>query len=132
MEGGQRVALVNAAPDPKTAPVRLYLIGWTNSPVEPDWAIRPLLDSREAPPKLSNTSCYNNPKLDELLDQAAAETDEKKRMEIYAEAQRIIWEDQPIAYLTFEDNLAAWNKRLKNFHPLGESTWEFYDAYWEE
>ena len=132
LESGQRVSLVDSHPDPKTAPVRLYLIGWSNSTAEPDWGIRPLFDSREAPPKLGNTSYYNNPAMDAALDRGMAETDIEKRLAAYGEAQKMIWNDVPAVFLTYENNLAAVNRHLKNFRPMLDSTFEFYEAYWQE
>ena len=132
LESGQRVSLVDSHPDPKTAPVRLYLIGWSNSTAEPDWGIRPLFDSREVPPKLGNTSYYNNPAMDAALDRGMAETDLEKRLAAYGEAQKMIWNDVPAVFLTYENNLAAVNRHLKNFRPMLDSTFEFYEAYWQE
>ncbi len=132
LESGQRVQLVEGHADPKTAPVRLYLIGWTNPTGEPDWGIRPLFDSRSMPPVLSNMAYYANPKVDAALDRGLAETDAAKRAADYGEAQKIIWEDVPAVFLSYEDNIAAANKHLKNFFPKPDSSFEFYEAYWEE
>lgn len=132
LESGQRVSLVDGQKDPKASPVRLYLIGWSNSTAEPDWGIRPLFDSREVPPRLSNYSYYVNPKVDAALDRGMAEVDEQKRKSAYAEAQKLIWNDVPAVFLTYENNLAAVSKHLKNFRPMLDSTFEFYEAYWDE
>lgn len=132
LESGQRVSMVDSHSDPKTAPVRLYLIGWSNSTAEPDWGIRPLFDSREAPPQLGNYSYYSNKAMDAALDRGMAETDEARRNAAYGEAQKMIWNDVPAVFLTYENNLAAVNKHLKNFRPLLDSTFEFYEAYWAE
>ena len=99
------MTLVEANKEPKNAPNRLYYIGWSNSTVEADWGMRPIFDSREMPPKLSNEGYYSNPKVDELFDKAIAEVDEKK-------------------------NTAASNKHLRNFNPLPDTGFEFYSAEW--
>lgn len=44
----------------------------------------------------SNTQQYENPKIDELMDKAAVETDPEKRKELYAEFQRILAQDLPL------------------------------------
>ena len=90
LEAGQRVSLVEANKVPSESPNRLYYIGWSNSTVEPDWGMRPIFDSREMPPKLSNEGYYNNPKVDELFDKAVNEPDQKKRDAIYREVQEIL------------------------------------------
>ena len=130
LEAGQRVTLVEANKEPKNAPNRLYYIGWSNSTVEADWGMRPIFDSREMPPKLSNEGYYSNPKVDELFDKAIAEVDEKKRNELYREVQMILWKEVPVAFLVYEDNTAASNKHLKNFNPLPDTGFEFYSAEW--
>ena len=130
LEAGQRVTLVEANKEPKNAPNRLYYIGWSNSTVEADWGMRPIFDSREMPPKLSNEGYYSNPKVDELFDKAIAEVDEKKRNELYREVQMILWKKVPVAFLVYEDNTAASNKHLKNFNPLPDTGFEFYSAEW--
>ena len=52
LETGENVEKVLGAPDPKTAPVRLYYAGWSSSTGEADWALRPLLASQSWPPKM--------------------------------------------------------------------------------
>jgi peptide/nickel transport system substrate-binding protein len=47
----------------------------------------------------SNTGGYSNPKVDQLLDQAAVELNLEKRKALYAEFQKIISEDLPIIFL---------------------------------
>jgi ABC-type oligopeptide transport system substrate-binding subunit len=39
---------------------------------------------------------YSNPQVDDLLDQAASETDDQRRWELYQQAEQIILEDAPI------------------------------------
>ncbi len=48
----------------------------------------------------SNTQSYANPKVDDLLAKAAVETDDAKRKAMYAEFQKIVVADAPIAFLT--------------------------------
>ena len=47
----------------------------------------------------SNTSLYSNQKVDELLDNAALETDPDKRKALYKEFQQIIADDVPLHFL---------------------------------
>ena len=55
LEAGQRVEKVESWQDPKTAPVRLYYVGWSTSTGEADWALRPLLVRRIVPAASSST-----------------------------------------------------------------------------
>ena len=46
----------------------------------------------------SNTQNYSNPKVDELLAQATVERDPEKRKRMYAEFQRIVVDEVPVAF----------------------------------
>mgnify|MGYP000639358906 CR=1 FL=1 len=131
LEAGQRVQ-VYGNKDPKKAPNRLYIIGWSNSTVDPDWGMRPALYSKNQPPVLNNEAYYQNPKVDALLDQALADTDPAKRAAEYKELQEMVWQDAPWAFLVFEDVTSAANKHLKNFNTLADGSFEFYSAEWQE
>lgn len=70
--------------------------------VDPTIGVHRFYDSRNFNPGVgfSNGSHYNNPEVDALLDAAAVETDEEKRKQIYADFQRIAYEDLPIIKVT--------------------------------
>ncbi len=59
------------------------------------------------PPASNNWSFYENPELEALLEAGVATGDPDERREIYAEAQRIIWEDAPWVFLYSPDNIAG-------------------------
>ena len=130
LETGERTALVTGNKTPETAPNRLYYTGWSNSASEPDWGLRPIFDSRKTPPVLQNTAYYSNPKVDALLDEALAETDEEKRLRLYGEVQRLIWADVPVVMLVFENATAGSQKALLNFHVHSNSDLDFSRAVW--
>ena len=131
LEAGQR-SLIYSAQTPADSQHQLYLIGWTNSAAEPDWGLRPLLDSRSAPPVLNNDSYYKNPKVDELFDKAAAEPNPQKRVALYKELQDTVNADSPWAPLVFEMMTAGAVKPLKNFAVLPDGSFDFYQADWQE
>src|SRR3546814_13593243 len=47
----------------------------------------------------SNTQQYSNPKVDELLEKAAVETDQAKRATMYKEFEKLVVDDVPIFYI---------------------------------
>ena len=132
LEPGVRAQIVYGVKDPKEAKSRLYYIGWADGSMDPDWVLRPLLDSRQAPPKFMNTSYYSNPKFDALLDEAISTTDEAKRTALYQQAQKMVWDDAPWAYLVYEVGTAGADARLKNFHLRADTGIDFREAYWDE
>lgn len=79
----------------------------------------------------SNTQQYKNPKVDELLNAAAVETDLAKRKALYSEFQKIVVSEAPIAYINLTPYKAVYDKRLTNLplsiwgplSPLDEVAW---------
>jgi peptide/nickel transport system substrate-binding protein len=80
----------------------------------------------------SNTTQYSNPKVDELLDKAAMELDQAKRKALYAEFQKIVVDDAPIAFINTSPFYTAYNKKLRD---VNTTIWgvfsPLYKTYWE-
>ncbi len=68
----------------------------------------------------SNTQSYSNPKVDDLLAKAAVERDSERRKAMYAEFQKIVVADAPIAFLNVLPYYQVHDKALKN---LPTSIW---------
>jgi len=64
---------------------------------------------------------YRNPKLDKLIEKARSSVDEDKRMPLWQEAERILYEDQPYTFLTRSKSLVLVDRRMKNVRvtPMG-------------
>nr|WP_256977864.1 ABC transporter substrate-binding protein [Bordetella genomosp. 10] len=62
----------------------------------------------------TNTQAYANPKVDELLNAAAVETDIAKRKQLYAEFQKIVTGDLPILFLSNVPYRTVTSKRVQN------------------
>ncbi|MCY1518972.1 Periplasmic dipeptide transport protein [compost metagenome] len=62
----------------------------------------------------SNTSQYNNPKVDELFNAAAAAPSDEARQKLYSEVQRILVEDVPVLWLADTNYSTLLNKRVHN------------------
>jgi peptide/nickel transport system substrate-binding protein len=80
----------------------------------------------------SNTQQYSNPKVDELLQQAAVETSPEKRKALYSEFQKIVVSDVPIYFINVSPYYNAFAKGLGN---LPTSIWGMMspldELYWE-
>ena len=77
-----------------------------------------------------NESFYNNPRLDELLDLAAASPDVNERKEYFREMQEILIEDVPVLYLAYSpviwahrDNVGGVQAHAALAHWLIEEWW---------
>lgn len=60
----------------------------------------------------SNTQSYSNPRVDALLAEADVEIDPVRRKALYAEFQKIVVDDCPIAYLNVTPYATVYDKRL--------------------
>jgi ABC-type transport system substrate-binding protein len=66
--------------------------------------------SRASAPQIWNAMWYQNPKVDSLLDEADVTLDGARRVQILEQAQHLIWEDAPAAFLYVPDLLAGARK----------------------
>ncbi len=97
----------------------LFALSWMAGNEDPDLVMYPLLHSSQWTPNGPNRALYKNEKYDELLHQARLTTDQKKRAELYREAQRILVDDAPWVFVDHEIQTAAHAKRVQGFklHP---------------
>jgi len=97
MEGPTRTNLLYKPPGENQ--MEMNLGGWSPSTGDGDWALRPLLARSSWPPTLFNTSFYDNPQVNDDIQQALSTADEAKRKRAYAHAQEVIVEDCPWIFL---------------------------------
>lgn len=86
-------------------------LGWTSG-VETD--IYQIFHSKQIEDGGDNFVNYSNPELDKLIDQARGTVDEAKRMPLWQQAERIMYEDQPYTFLMRRKSLAFIDKRINN------------------
>ena len=91
----------------KDVGVEMYTIGWSPSTGDADWGLRPVADSESTPPVSYNTAYYSNPEFDKEIQAGLATADPEKRKEAYANAQKIVWEDAPMIFLTVDQTSFA-------------------------
>jgi peptide/nickel transport system substrate-binding protein len=103
----------------RTKEQELFALSWMAGNEDPDMVMYPLLHSSQWTPNGPNRALYKNEKFDELLHQARLTTDEKKRADLYRQAQRILADDPPWIFVDHEIQTAAHVKRVQNFklHP---------------
>lgn len=95
---------------------QMYVLRWVGSNEDPD-IFRYAYSSAMMPPKGSNRGHYSNPRVDALIAQGAAETDNAKRRAIYLEAQRILSDEEPTLVLWSPNNVVVHTKRLHGVVP---------------
>lgn len=69
--------------------------------------------SSQQKPGQFNFIGYNNPTVDKLLEQGRLEFDPEKRMQIYHEFAKVLYEDSPLVYLSAGYGLTAIHKRVQ-------------------
>ncbi len=125
LEAGQRVERVENAPDPATAPVRMYYIGWSSSTGEADWALRPMLASESFPPRLLNVAYYKNDEVDAGIKKALVTTDSAAKAKIYADVQQRVWKDAPWAFLVTPQLVSVHARNLSGFYMMPDQGFSF-------
>jgi glutathione transport system substrate-binding protein len=103
----------------------MYYVGWSSSTGEADWALRPLLYGPNRPPTQFNTAYYNNETVNTAFEKALATTDRNTKTELYRQAQELIWNDAPWAFLVTEQLLYATNKKLSGVYVMPDASFFF-------
>src|SRR5574342_1286619 len=63
----------------------------------------------------ANSTGYSNPRVDELLDRAAAIYEPERRKPLYQEAERLLVDDVPYVFLNYTAEFAVMSKKLQNW-----------------
>jgi len=82
----------------------MFLHGYTNPPADLDYS---LMQFHHSAIGWSNRFFMRNAKIDDLLDQGRSELDPVRRLEIYAEAQQLIWDYSPAVFISQGEDLLA-------------------------
>jgi peptide/nickel transport system substrate-binding protein len=76
-----------------------------------------------------NFSSYQNKEKDEILNQLQQRLSEQEKIVLYKKLQSIFYEDEPVTFLYWFDNIIVYNKRISkiNFSMLGlvKNAWEW-------
>jgi peptide/nickel transport system substrate-binding protein len=93
-------------------------MSWNPSIGDPDHMMYMLLSSDRFPPAF-NAGFYQNPRVDELLRKGRTTIDDKERIPLYKEAQRLVMEDAPWIFVDHGKQVIVHRKRVQGFklHP---------------
>jgi peptide/nickel transport system substrate-binding protein len=75
----------------------------------------------------ANTTGYGNPSMDKVLTEAASTTEQAKRKQLYAQAQQIEGEDQPILHLFWIEQFDT-TQGVANIKPNPTTQTNFWNA----
>jgi peptide/nickel transport system substrate-binding protein len=120
------VAAINVPEDKGTS--HMHLFNWAPAFLDASQQMTQFVRGQWPPQGLA-TSHYWNPKVELLVSQAARERDDQKRLDQYAEAQHIVWDDAPWIFLWSPSFVLVYSGRLKGIVAL--PTEKFSVAYAE-
>jgi peptide/nickel transport system substrate-binding protein len=86
-------------------------LGWTSG-IETD--LYQIFHSTQAASNGDNYVSYKNSALDKLIDEARRTVDESKRLPLWQQAERIIYDDQPYTFLMRRKSLLFVDQRIHN------------------
>ena len=102
-------------------------LGWSGRP-DPDGNVDTFLHTGGT----FNYTRYSNPKMDELLEKAASESDQGKRKALYAEVTRLAAEDAPIIWLLHDAEIKVWADHVKGFEHLSDGMMRLKNVWTEK
>ena len=93
-------------------------MSWNPSIGDPDHMMYMLLSSDRFPPAF-NSGFYQNPRVDELLRKGRTTIDDKERIPLYREAQKLVTDDAPWIFVDHGKQVIVHRKRVQGFklHP---------------
>ena len=118
LEAGLLQSKIWTVQKPEDSQLQLYTGAWSSSTGDADWGLRPLFWTQGWPPKLYNVGYYSNKSVDADLESALATADSNKRAALYADAQKLIWNDAPWIFVGVDRNLSAQSKKLTGLYMI--------------
>ncbi len=106
---------------------QMYSLRWIGGNEQPDIFGYAFSTARFSP-KGANRSHYSNPRLDALLDDAAANADPARRRADYVEAQQILATDLPAINLWYTNSIIVHNQRLTGIVPTPSGSYTFLET----
>ena len=120
------LASVNVPEDKGTA--HMHLLGWAPGFLDA-FQQMVVFTKTSWPPKGLATAHFTHPRVEELLEQAARDPSQEKRQELYAEAQKIVWDEAPWIFLWVQNFPIVHSAKVKNISSLPVE--KFYALYAE-
>ncbi len=82
----------------------LFMVGWTGDNGDPDNFVCELYSSRNT---VDDTTRYNNPQVNKLCEDGLAENDHAKRVAIYQQLQKLVWQGAPWLFVNSVEQVRA-------------------------
>ncbi|AOV07491.1 glutathione ABC transporter substrate-binding protein [Sporosarcina ureilytica] len=106
----------------------MFIGAWGTVTLDADYGLYPMFHSSNAGYS-GNRSFLKNDAIDEVLQAAREEGDEQKRLELYEQAQNLLAEEAPVAYLYHSELLAGLHNDVKDFWQYPSSIFFLRDMH---
>ena len=106
---------------------QIYSLKWIGGNEQPE-IFNYVYSTASFSPKGANRGHYSNPRLDELLADAAQSADAARRRSDYVDAQRILALDLPAINLWYRDTVVVHNRRLTHVAPTPSGSYAFLET----
>ncbi len=106
---------------------QMYSLRWIGGNEQPD-IFSYVFSTANFPPTGANRSYYSNPRLDDLLNDAAQSENMARRRDDYVEAQQILARDLPAINLWYRDTIVVHNRRLTHVVPTLSGSYTFLET----
>lgn len=95
----------------------IFIYGWIGDSGDPDNFLQPLFNINNS----TNFCRYNNPELEQMMNEAVNIKNPAKRRELYCKIQKVIVEDAPWIFMYHITNNYVYSPRTKGarMHPIG-------------
>lgn len=107
-----------------------YLDDWGSSPATPAGYLDAKWHSHstQGPFGTGNYSGYSNPQVDELMGRGRGADELAVGRELYAQVQRILYQDAPAVFLVVPEEVEAASARIRNWEPASDSRINLHDV----
>jgi peptide/nickel transport system substrate-binding protein len=90
----------------------LFMVGWTGDNGDPDNFVCELYSSRNP---VDDTTRFKDPEVDRLCVQGLAESDHNKRVAIYQQIQKLVWQGAPWVFINSVEQVRAIRGEVHGF-----------------
>jgi peptide/nickel transport system substrate-binding protein len=112
-------------------PLQIFVLGWATQYLDADGELFGQFYSGQWPPHGLESTFYKDPKVDELLLTGQSTVDAKKRLDIYKEAQEMIWKDAPWIFLWSQNFYVVTSSHLEGVTTTPNEKWAAIYATWK-
>lgn len=112
-------------------PLQIFVLGWASGYLDVDGELFGQFYSHQWPPGGLESTFYKNPKVDELLLAGQTTVDPKKRLDIYKEAQEMIWKDAPWIFLWSQNFYVVTSSHIEGVTTTPNEKWTAIYATWK-